>query len=201
MNEYVLSFLYGLLTAVILAFIQDIIVRIYIYIHNLNKYSINGFWISNYKSVFDLELRANDIVWIRLTKNKLLITYQQYTNKSNSCKKFSGEGLIYNGRIAISYYYSHDKIYQNGVMLLTHIDLKATKKGYSGAFYEFDSRNLKGKGKKIFGSELKIYTEDYILIPIKLTIFQKIKFIFNKPIFKPSSQISEEFDNLYNDIL
>lgn len=202
MNEYVLSFLYGLLTAVILAFVQDIIVRIVIYIRNLNKYSINGFWISKYKSAFDEELYVNDIVWMKLTKNKLLITYQQYTNKTNKCKKFYGEGYFdNNGRIAISYYYSDKKTYQTGVMLLTNIDLKATKKGYSGKFYEFDSRKVKSKGKTIFGSELKVYDIDYILIPIKLTVFQKIKFVFNKSIFKPNDQISEEFDYLYNDIL
>lgn len=202
MNEYILSFLYGLLTAVILAFFQDIIVRIIIYLHNLNKYSINGFWISKYKSAFDEELYVNDIVWIKLAKDKLLITYQQYTNKTNNCKKFYGEGyLSNNGRIAVAYYYSDKTTYQNGVMLLSHIDLKTTKKGYSGKFYEFDSRKVKSKGKTILGSELKVYDIDYILIPIKLTIFQKIKFVFNKPIYKSNCQILKEFETLYNDVL
>lgn len=201
MNKQLLSFIYGLLTVIILTIIQEIIVRFVLFIRNINQCSVNGFWISKYNSSFDPEIHANDVVWIRLVKNKLVITYQQYTNKTNKCKKFKGEGYLGGqGRIAISYYYSDNNTYQNGVMLLTHIDLKATKKGYSGKFYEFDSRKIKNKGKTVLGSELKIYDVDYILIPLELTLFQKVKFIFNQSIFKPNNQISIIFENLYNDV-
>ncbi|KPU45179.1 hypothetical protein OXPF_13060 [Oxobacter pfennigii] len=194
MNSNIISFLNGLLSAIILAILQHFVVSTFLYFRNKNDYSINGYWISKYNSAFDKEIAANDLVLIRVIKNKIVVKYQQYYNTIDVCNTFRGEGYIGNGRISVAYVYSDRNTYQNGVMLLTQIDLAATKKGFSGKFYELDSRIVKSNGQKIYGSELRIYGIDYVLVPIKLSIRQKIYFLLNKKVYDSHEAILNEFN-------
>lgn len=195
--ENLYSFLYGLLVAVIISILEKAISALASAYFNKNSYSINGFWISNYNSAFDPTIRANDIVWIYYYRKKIYIVYHQYYNKIYRHYVFKGQGYIANnGRLAIAYNFNNSKSYQNGVMLLTPIDIKSTKKGYSGKFYEFDARNGTKRGEKIKGSELKIYDIDYIMIPYSMSLIQKIKFFLNKDNFTPD-RINKEFEINY----
>lgn len=193
------DFIYGILAAVVIAVFEKLLTAIVSSIANRNHYSINGFWVTKYISAFDPDIKANDLVRIYFYKNKFFITYQQYHNKTVNCKIFKGEGYIGNtGRIAIIYNISTNTIYQNGVMILAPIDIKSTKKGYAGKFYELDSRDITQKGNEIQGSGLKIYDIDYLMIRFKLTFKQKCKFFLNMPVFTPT-ELEKEFERCYNE--
>jgi hypothetical protein len=196
MSENLKSFLYGLLVALMIAITQKVITNLVLWLRDKNKYDINGFYISKYNSAFDSEISANDLVYVRCLKNKLVITYQQYHSKMSGCKIFKGEGYIATtSRIAISYQYSDKKNFQNGVMLLSPIDLTATEKAFSGKFYEYDTRKVKSNGQKVYGSDLRIYGVDYILIPIYLKLIQRLKFYINRNVYHSHEDIGGVFDN------
>lgn len=207
------DFFNGIIVALILAAIYKGIEKVITYFRDRNYYSINGFWVSKYNSAFDPEIEARDIVYIRSVANRRLITYHQYHNKLDGINIFKGTGyLSSNGSLAFSYQYSSHQASQVGVMLLSQIDIKSTKKAYSGKFYELDSRStkkknkvkkLKGKIKKSKGKKLKsplhIYSVDYTMVKCKITLKQKIKFIFGKPVFKSFSEVERVFGESFDE--
>ncbi len=198
MQESLISFAYGLLTALILSIVQKIFICLLSHIRDKNNYSINGFYLSKYKSAFDSKIVAHDLIYISCFKNKISIKFQQYYNKSNRVRIFNGCGYLgNNSRMAIAYQFNNRTTIQNGTMLLTQIDLKATKKAYSGKFYEFDTRTNKKNGQNIIGSNLNIFTVDYLVIPANISLKKRFKYLLNVKSFKSYNEIHNLFEELY----
>lgn len=201
-----MDFFYNILKEVYsligVAVVVKVVEFIYLYLVNRKKYSINGFWISEYSSAFDSEVKANDIVEIHSMGDRLIITYQQYYNKLEGINVFQGEGYSNSkGCLAFSYFFNGQDSSQVGVMILSEIDLKNTQKALKGKFFEYDTRNGIKKPLDDTMSVLKLYDIDYFLVRCKLTILQKIKFYFKKSVYSSYDEIENKYKELTKGVL
>lgn len=191
LKEILLGFIELIGVAIILKFVE----LLFLFLVNRKKYTINGFWISCYNSAFDSDIKANDIVEIHSMGNRLIITYQQYYNKSIECNVFRGEGYVSsNGCVSFSYFFDSSDARHVGTMILSQIDLKSTHKALKGKFFEYDTR----KGiKEPLGDKtnaLNLYDEDYFMIKCNLTLKQKIKFYLNKPVYQSHKAVKNKYE-------
>ena len=197
--DFVINIFKGILELVSVGLVLKTIEYIFLLIINRRKYSINGFWISQYESAFGKEICANDIVEIHSLGNRLIITFQQYYNKSDGINIFQGEGYISsNGCISVSYFSDNDASRHVGCMILAQIDLKSTKKALKGRFFEFDTRDGIKSPMVDEKNALKLYDIDYVLIKYNLNLKEKIKFYLKKPVYKNHNEIKNKFEGIVN---
>lgn len=198
-----MDFVVGLLSTIIITAIVKLSSKVFELIRARKFYAITGFWLGSYQSFYKSDLKAIDVVWIRIKKKTLIVSFQQYQSDMELVHTWYGSGFydLVQGNVAVTYYYSSYNGYQNGVMLLTQVHRTSTQIELSGKFFEFSGRDSNIlNGMSVVNSHMKIYSSNYYAYRLNLSLYKKILYILNKKLFLNYNEIKNALEKLSKQI-